>query len=291
MKNLLFLSSLLLGGLLSAQTPNLPFSENFDGTAVGSIPSGWSTASFAVMANNHGVSGTQALTTEMKAGHTADSVTTPVLGPLTATTVVTLQYRIAENSGGIYPQQTATLVTGDQILVKAYCTTAPYSSFGWITATTINTTSNPALVSSTGFTTFTYNTSSLPVSLAGDYVQLRIVINRGATSTSDYFLDIDNVTVGAAPTGIITNATNTPALSIFPNPNNGDFTVLLKNYQVNKEVEVSIFNYLGQKVKTVTAEGNVNNQISVNTSGLDKGMYLVEVKSGSEAAKTKIQID
>ncbi|MEO8760883.1 MAG: T9SS type A sorting domain-containing protein [Bacteroidia bacterium] len=291
MKKLLFISSLLVSGLLSAQTPNYPYSENFDATTVGSIPTGWATDAFAVMAGNHGVSNTQAITAEMKTGHTVDSLTTPPIGPLTASSVITLQYRIAANVGGVYPQQTAALVAGDQILLKAYVTTPPYSAFGYITAATISTTSNPALTSGLAFSTFSYSTSALPVSIAGDYAQLRIVIQRGATSTADYFLDIDNVTVQDATSGIATNAAHLPALSVFPNPSNGNFTVLLKNYQANTSVEVSVYNYLGQKVKTVNAEGAVNNQISVNTLGLEKGMYLIEVKSGSEVAKTKIQID
>ncbi len=61
--------------------------------------------------------------------------------------------------------------------------------------------------------------------------------------------------------------------------------------QANNPVEVSVYNYLGQKVKTVSAEGAVNNQVNVSSLGLEKGMYLVEVKSGAEVAKSKIQIE
>ena len=291
MKKLVFISSLLISGLLSAQTPNIPFSENFDSTTPGSLPAGWTTYSFTVMGNNHGVGGTQAAVTEMKAGHTVDSITTPLIGPLAATSIISLQYRIAENSGGIYPTQTASLVAGDQIVVKAYCPTPPYSSFGWVTATTINSTSTPVLTSGLAFSTFSYSTSSLPVSLVGDYIQLRIIVTRGSTSTSDYFLDIDNFYVGDPLAGIDAYQSNSSSLSIYPNPSNGNFTVWLKNYQANNPVEVSVYNYLGQKVKTVSAEGAVNNQVNVSSLGLEKGMYLVEVKSGTELAKSKIQIE
>jgi hypothetical protein len=291
MKKILFISTLLISSLLSAQTPNMPFSQNFDTTTPGTIPAGWTTYSFTVMGNNHGVGGTQAISTEMNSTHTVDSVTTPPIGPLASTSIISLQYRIAENSGGIYPQQTATLVAGDQIVVKAYCTTPPYSSFGWVTATTINTASSPPLASGLSFSTFSYSTSSLPVSLTGDYVQLRIVVTRGSTSTSDYFLDIDNFTVGNSVAGIFTNASNPTSLSIYPNPSNGNFTVWLKNYQANNPVEVNVYNFLGQKVKTVTEQGVVNNQINVNSLGLEKGMYLVEVKSGTEVSNSKIQIE
>jgi hypothetical protein len=288
MKKLLFLSSVLMSSLLFAQTPNIPFSENFDAIAVGSIPSGWTTDAFAVMANNHGVSGTQAITSEMKSTHTADTLTTPLIGPLTATTVVSLQYRIAENVTGIYPQQTASLVTGDQILVQVYI--PAYAAFGWSTVTTINTTSNPPLASSLSFTTYSYSTSAFP-QLSGQYVQLRLIVDRGATSTSDYFLDIDNFTVGNAPMGIKSNTLNAPSLSVFPNPSNGNFAVSLKNYQINNQAEVNIYNLLGQKVKTVTSANSANKQINISSLDLEKGMYIIEVKSGSEVANSKIQID
>ena len=289
MKKILLLSSIFLSGLVSAQTANMPYSENFDGTSVGSIPSGWVGDKFMVMANNHGVSGTQAISTEMNASNMADTLTTPLIGPLTATSVVSLQYRIAENVAVIYPQQTATLVTGDQIIVQA--SIPALAPNVWSTVTTLNTTSNPALVSSLSFTTFSYNTSSSSFPLTGYFVQLRIIVNRGATSASDYFLDIDNFMVGNAPAGIKTNAANAPSLSIFPNPSNGNFTISLKNYQSSKQVDIAVYNLLGQKVKTLNAEGTVNNSINVNSLGLEKGLYMVEVRSGSEVANSKIQID
>ena len=289
MKKILLLSSIFLSGLVSAQTANMPYSENFDGTSVGSIPSGWVGDKFMVMANNHGVSGTQAISTEMNASNMADTLTTPLIGPLTATSVVSLQYRIEENVAVIYPQQTATLVTGDQIIVQA--SIPALAPNVWSTVTTLNTTSNPALVSSLSFTTFSYNTSSSSFPLTGYFVQLRIIVNRGATSASDYFLDIDNFMVGNAPAGIKTNAANAPSLSIFPNPSNGNFTISLKNYQSSKQVDIAVYNLLGQKVKTLNAEGTVNNSINVNSLGLEKGLYMVEVRSGSEVANSKIQID
>ena len=287
MKKLLLLSAILLSGLLSAQTPNMPFSENFDNTTAGTIPSGWAGNKFTVMANSHGVGGTQAISTEMNASNTADTLTTPLIGPLTATSVVSLQYRIVENVAGIYPQQTATLVSGDQIIVQA---NVPAFPLGWNTVTTISTTSNPALASSLSFTTYSYSTSAVP-QLNGQYVQLRLIVNRGSASTSDYFLDIDNFIVGNAPTGIKTNAANAPTIAIFPNPNNGNFTVSLKNYQSSNQVEVNIYNLIGQKVKTISSGNAVNKQINISALGLDKGMYMIEVKSGSEMANSKIQID
>jgi len=282
MKKLLFLSSLFVSGLLSAQAPI--FSENFDGVstsgnpATGALPSGWSTTSGFKVYANHGSSVPNACSSEMSATHIHDTLITPPIGPISATSKISLQYRFV--NAALYPSQGTTLATGDKVSIDA-------NVFGsWQNGlATIDNTTNPAPL--TTWTTYTY-TNSLFSAIAGQNIQLRLDVSR---ASGDWFLDIDNIIVGDNITGIEYNALNPPALLVFPNPSVGNFTVWLKNYQPNNQVEVSVYNFLGQKVKTVTAEGNTNNQISVNTLGLEKGMYLVEVKSGSEVAKTKIQID
>jgi hypothetical protein len=288
MKKLLLLLSLLVSGLLSAQT--YPLHENFDavttsGTpATGNLPTGWTkTSGFAVygmenLSASHGDSPLNACTTEMSATHTKDTLYTPMIGPITANTKVGLNYRFVNKAG--YPANGYQLTVGDQITVEAYALGS------WNSLLTINSTTNPNALST--YTTYTY-TSSLISALAGQTIQLRMDIAR---ANGDWYLDIDDFQVAdVLGSGIATNAANTPSLSVFPNPSHGGFSLSLKNYQVSNQVEVAVYNLLGQKVKTVVAESAVNNQINVNTVGLEKGMYLVEVKSGSEVAKTKVQID
>lgn len=288
MKKLLFISSLFISGLLSAQ--NYPLHENFDavstsGTpATGALPTGWSsTGGFKVYGienlQPHGASPNNAASVEMNSTNTQDTLYTPMI-TLTSSSKISLAYRFVNKAG--YPNTGYQLITGDQITIEAY-------AFGtWNSLLTINSGTNPTPLNS--YTTYTY-TSPLISALAGQSVQLRMDVARATSTTSDWYLDIDDFQVADVLTGISSYSANAPALSVYPNPNNGNFTVLLKNYQANTSVEVNVYNYLGQKVKTVNAEGAVNNQISINTLGLEKGMYLIEVKSGSEVAKTKIQID
>ena len=290
MKKLVFISSLFISGLLSAQT--YPLSQNFDAVttsgspATGALPTGWTTTSgFKVYgAENlhpHGASPSNACTTEMSATHTKDTLYTPPIGPITASTKVSIAYRFVNKAN--YPATGYQLTASDKVVIDAKIAGTWQNNIA-----TIDISTNPTPL--TSYSTFTYNCTSCSslVGIGQTTIQLRIDVARSA---GDWYLDIDDFQAADVLTGITANAANAPALSVFPNPNNGNFTVLLKNYQANKMVEVSIYNYLGQKVKTVTAEGNVNNQISVNTLGLEKGMYMVEVKSGSEVAKTKIQID
>ncbi len=282
MKKLLFLSSLLVSGLLSAQTPLLD--ENFNSVTTsgnpltGALPSGWSTTSGFKVYANHGTFNSNACSSEMKSTHTQDTLVTPSIGPISATSKISLQYRFV--NAALYPTQGTTLGAGDKVTIDA-------NIFGmWSNnIASIDNSVNPAPL--TTWTTYTF-TSPIFSSIAGQSIKLRLDVAR---ASGDWYLDIDNVKVGDDITGIEYNALTPPVLLVFPNPSNGNFNVWMKNYQANKEVEVSVFNLLGQKVKSVTAEGAVNNQISVITAGLEKGMYMVEVKSGNEVAKTKIQID
>jgi hypothetical protein len=294
MKKLLFLSSLFISGVLSAQAP-YPYSQNFDavttsGTpATGTLPTGWTTSintSFKVYGLEnfapHGQSPNNACTTEMNASHSLDTLITPVVG-ITANTKLGLAYRFVNKAG--YPSTGYQLITGDQIKIDAYLGTS------WTNVATINVTTNPTATSA--YTTYTYNCTNCAtlIGFGITSMKIRMDVARATSATSDWYLDVDNFQVADVLTGIFTNTSNPPSISVFPNPSHGNFSVSLKNYQPNNQVEVTVYNFLGQKVKTITAEGAVNNEINVNTTGLEKGMYLVEVKLGSEVAKTKVLID
>ena len=290
MKKLLFISSLFVSGLLSAQV--YPLNESFDAVpttgspATGALPSGWtSTSGFKVYGMEnfapHGYSPSNACSTEMSASHTKDTLYTPVIGPITANTKVSISYRFVDKAG--YPSTGTTLGTGDQVTIDANIANT------WQNAvTTINATTNPTPLNS--YTTYTYTSTNFAtlVSLGFTSIQLRIDVAR---ANGDWYLDIDNFIAADNITGIATNGSVQSSLSVFPNPSKGNFTVSLKNYQPNNAIEINLYNVIGQKVKTVNAEGAVNSQININTAGLEKGMYIVEVKSGSEVAKTKVQID
>ena len=294
MKKLLLLSSLLVSGLLSAQAP-YPYSQNFDAVttsgspAMGALPAGWAgganTAFMVYGLENfapHGQSPANACTVEMNSTHTADTLITPTVG-ITANTKIGLSYRFVNKAG--YPATGYQLINGDQINIDAQLGTA------WTNVAAINYTTNPTATNA--YTTYTYNCTSCAaiIGFGITSMKIRMDIARATSASSDWYLDIDDFQVADVLTGIFANAPSTASLSVFPNPSHGSFSVALKNFQANGQVEVTIYNFLGQKVKTITAEGAVNNQINVNTAGLEQGMYLVEVKSGSEVAKTKVQID
>ena len=292
MKKLLFATSMMLTGLLSAQ---YPLNQNFDAVTTtgtpqtGALPAGWTSgvnSAFHVYGlevptqttTAHGYSYPNACSVEMSAAHPADTLLTPMIGPITANTKLSISYRFVNKTG--YPATGYQLVTGDQVAIDAYLAGSWHTGIA-----TINLTTNPAPL--TTWTTYTYTNSSFSL-IAGQNIQLRMDVSRVG---GDWYLDIDNFIVADNISGIEYNALNPPSLLVFPNPASETFSVWIKNYTATNSVEVSLYNYLGQKVKSMTAENALNNKVEVNTTGLSKGMYIVEVKSGNEVSKTKVQVE
>jgi uncharacterized delta-60 repeat protein len=69
-------------------------------------------------------------------------------------------------------------------------------------------------------------------------------------------------------TGVVNHNSAMVSLSIFPNPNNGDFTISL-----HKEETFSLINNLGQIVQTI--ELNQSNNNSANITGIESGVYFL----------------
>ena len=72
--------------------------------------------------------------------------------------------------------------------------------------------------------------------------------------------------------------TNDVKLEIYPNPNNGKFTIYLNSeISLTEETEVSIYNILGNKINSFNLQF-VNNIASFKTE-LDNGIYFILVKN------------
>ena len=87
---------------------------------------------------------------------------------------------------------------------------------------------------------------------------------------------------------IAENAFNT--FSIFPNPNNGAFTINL-NSSSNKDIHVEVFDIRGRSVFNNSYVNTTDFNQEINLSNVQSGMYLVKVSDGEKETIKKILIE
>ena len=71
-------------------------------------------------------------------------------------------------------------------------------------------------------------------------------------------------------------------ISLFPNPASDNISI-----SVSENSEVSFYNLLGEKIKTVKVDKGVS---SVNTSGFNDGLYVVRIESKGKTTTRKIRV-
>ncbi|MEI7526741.1 MAG: T9SS type A sorting domain-containing protein, partial [Mariniphaga sp.] len=132
-------------------------------------------------------------------------------------------------------------------------------------------------------TTATINVDSTGIGLHSAKISVIVTDNNGCAGK-------DSVTVSFKVCGGIDELTGV-SLQIFPNPNNGLFTIEIKSQQPQK-VDVTIINQSGVAVYTLSSL-NVNGILSekLNLSQLAQGTYLVQISniSGKMTRKLVIQ--
>ena len=112
------------------------------------------------------------------------------------------------------------------------------------------------------------NPSGITFNSSGTYDVLLTVSSSGSTCSSSLTLTINS------NTGILDND---ETLSIFPNPNNGSFTIDFSNFNLINEV-ISIHDHLGRTVKTfhVGNSSELKNKIELNN--FKSGIYFIKSK-------------
>lgn len=78
------------------------------------------------------------------------------------------------------------------------------------------------------------------------------------------------------------------AFSVFPNPTAGKLNIVLEN--TGGDLGVRVFNSTGQIVRTQAAGGGAS-QLALDLSGLPKGLYNVEVRSGNALGTKKVIVE
>jgi len=90
-------------------------------------------------------------------------------------------------------------------------------------------------------------------------------------------------------TGII-EPIQTGNIEIFPNPNNGTFTIKIPN-TIQQEVKIKIENVVGQEMWSYSTTGKNEKQVTANLSELPNGIYFAQFSFGNRTLVSKIVIE
>ncbi len=162
------------------------------------------------------------------------------------------------------------------VVVKYDISAAPTVASLWVNPTSLGGTEPAGSV--------TCNTGS------GTFAALSSICLRNSSTTPK--VEIDEIRVGTTwaqvtPTGVgINKLFNKNNIQLSPNPSNGKFDILIAN-DSKSIYELSIFNAMGAVVYN---QNNVNTNVAVDLSNLNKGVYFVQLKNNNSFASKKIVI-
>ncbi len=134
-----------------------------------------------------------------------------------------------------------------------------------------------ATVSATGFVN--------PVTPGRDTI-VYTVTNACGTATAR--LPINILASGNCNVGVVTAAKEAQDVTVYPNPSNGTFTVVIP--ATGNEATITIIDVLGKIVETRLV-ANANGSTSVfNLTGVAAGSYLIRINSGAAAFKETVVV-
>lgn len=259
-----------------------PYSENFDGVAVGSLPCGvtvansnndnttWRVASTYLEGTTTlpvSNSSPNAMLYEYSGTAAADDwFFTPALFLRTGMSYqLSFRYRNFDIfTNGPFPEKL-------EVKYGSTATPAGQTSTLWNNANlvtpvnggfaTANATSTPAVSAIT------------PTSTGNYYVGFHVY-----SAANQYLLAVDDITVTATATGV--SKALLSAVNVYPNPSAGQFTVQVRGANAKGTMQVEVTNVLGQRVHTAAIRDNFENKLDL--SALANGMYTLKVKSGND---------
>ena len=148
------------------------------------------------------------------------------------------------------------------------------------------------------------NSSTKPATLSTTFPTPLITNIVGSPSNGTWSFYITDITVGDGITGTmqrvvfnLCKSENTPVLatedfnfedfSLFPNPNNGDFTIKFKSAS-SSDIKINVYDMSGRSIlnKSYSNSGNFNQNITLDQ--VQAGIYLVSIVDGSKKIVKRI---
>jgi hypothetical protein len=121
--------------------------------------------------------------------------------------------------------------------------------------------------------------------MIGYYIAERIT--GGTNVTWDNYTCVDiPVAKGAANNGTVFTTNVIDDVTVFPNPNNGNFRIAMP--KMDSDAQINIYDITGKVILTKEVPKTDAQMIEVSLANVSKGMYLVEVKGGELNYKTKM---
>ncbi|MES2566545.1 MAG: LamG-like jellyroll fold domain-containing protein [Bacteroidota bacterium] len=141
-------------------------------------------------------------------------------------------------------------------------------------------TGETATLSVTGASTYTWSTNETTSDIAvNPTAQSTYTVN--ATDGNGCVNSISIMQDVSLCTGIVSNNLMNSGLNIYPNPNNGMFTV-----KSDRDLNLHLTNALGQVIETIILNDSNNHQMNVNV--LSNGVYFITGQNNNQSVKQKV---
>lgn len=194
------------------------------------------------------------------------SATTPSINP--TTTVTTVYSVVGTATTGCSSSQATTITVVPNPVVSA------------VSSTSLLCIGQTASLTASGASSYVWNTPSTSTVIA---VSPTVTTSYTVTGTTNNCSASAVITQSVAScAGIKENSNSSLGVAIYPNPNNGEFTIELNN-GLTKTIEV--MDVTGRIVLTNTT---LNDKLNMNATNLAAGVYYVKIKSNNAFEIVKI---
>ena len=231
-------------------TSTIPYSESFAGLTA--PPVAWTTnpSNPWYVTMNHGTAGSEGMYRNLYGSFAIKAETTLMpLGPVTASTALSFDYRYQDWSG--FPSSPATPTASliyDTLAVKI-------STNCGLSFSTLASISGANHIASTTHANKTYSLGAF----AGSNVILKFVATKSSTTSADYYIDVDNINIYNA-------VAIDGGVSAFSQPATGQ-----PCYGSTQQVVVSINNFGSSPLTSVPVDVHVSGALTTTVSGTYSG--------------------